>query len=153
MGVMTAPVTGSGSWPAWMARVPKRGPPFGGVSATRGPGDRARLAVHLPGALRASLAVPDDAEMVVRLGVVRVGLDRALERLGRLVDPVEVVEAHAQVVMAAGLAGSQLDRLPELGDRLVVEPLLAEDDAELPVRGRVVGLRSARSPRYPPASR
>src|SRR5687767_10190425 len=91
---MTAPVTGSGDCPAWIARVPK---PCPFVSATRGP-RLPRPAVHLARAVGHAAPVVDDPELVPAAGVTGVERDDLVERLDRAVEPVELVVADAEVV-------------------------------------------------------
>src|SRR5688572_18418515 len=135
MGGMTAPVVGSGACPAWMASVakpgrpreapPPRGPPGGrepsATAAAAGIGELARPPIHGARLLGHTLAVVDDAEVVVSAVVVRAGSHGTFERFGRGVEAVELVEAHAEMVLSAPQPGFQLQGALELLDCRGVE--------------------------------
>src|SRR5688572_13181542 len=149
MGGMTAPVVRSGACPAWMASVAKPGrtreapPPCGprggcepSATAAAGLGELARPPIHGARLLRHALAVVDDAEVVVGAVVVRAGSHGTLERFGRGVQTVELVEAHAEMVLGPPQPGFQIHRALELLDSGGVETPLRQHDPQLgPRRG------------------
>src|ERR671918_2827143 len=106
---MTAPVTGSGSWPAWIARVAN---PCS-RSGTRPRPHLPRPLIHLARAVDVALAVPHDSQLVPRAVESRVGSDRLMERPLGILDPIELIEADPQVVAAARLIALENERLLE----------------------------------------
>src|SRR5688500_9696119 len=121
MGGMTAPVTGSGSCPAWIARVAN---PCS-RSATRPRRHLARPLVHLPRPVDVALPVPDDPQLVPGAIESRIGRDRLMERPLGFLDPIELIEADPEVVAAPGLVALEDERLLERAHGVRVESLLA----------------------------
>src|SRR5687768_12360865 len=137
---MTAPVAGSGFWPAWIARVAN---PCS-RSATRSRRHLPRTLIHLSRAVHVALAVPHDSQLVPRAVEQRVGVDRLMERPLGVVDPVQLVEADPQVVAATRRIALQDDRLLELAHGTRVESLLALQDSHLEMGVAALGIETHR---------
>src|SRR5688572_21891871 len=150
---MTAPVTGSGSWPAWIARVANpcsrsafevrfRSPPL--LSATRSRRHLPRPLIHLARAVDVALAIPHDTQLVPRAVESRVGVDCLMERPLGILDPIELIEADSQVVTAARLIALEDERLLELAHGVRVKALLAMEDPHLEMGFGALGVEADR---------
>src|SRR5687767_10365642 len=150
---MIAPVTGSGSWPAWIARVANpcsrsacgvgfRSPPL--RSATRPRRHLPRPLIHLARAVDVALAIPHDSQLVPRAVEVRVGGDRLMECPLGVLDPVELIETDTQVIAAARRIALEDERLLELTNGVRIEPLLALQYPHLEMGVGALGIETDR---------
>src|SRR5688500_5585204 len=135
---MTAPVAGSGFWPAWIARVAN---PCS-RSATRSRRHLPRTLIHLARAVHAALAVPHDSPAVLRAVEQRVGVCRLMERPLGVVDPVRLVEADPRAGAAPGRIALQDARLRELAHGIRVGSLPALQDSRLEMGVTALGIET-----------